>query len=631
MARFLLVFVLLAPGANRLAAAEPLPLRGITHVAFRVSDLAKSRDFYGRVLGFGEPFEFRDGDRTTVAFMKVHDRQYIELYPGLPAGEPVRLSHICLETPDIATLRRRLVDRGLQPTEIIKARAGNLLCAVKDPEGQMIEFLEYLPGSLHRNAEGRALSPARIARRLALAGVMARDEAASLAFYRDQLGLKEIWRSGRANHRRIRLQVPGERGDCIEVAVYAGRPSHREIGDMQHICLETSGAHQARELVLARGAAPEALRRGDAGNRRWQFNLWDPDQTRIELAEPRQSARPYRDRWRSVAEGVLATPVESYPFNWGEGVLMIGMMKIHQASGDPRYAGYVARWADLHVDKDIKTLLSLSDPAAKHPGYCGHWSPATAILYLSQVRRRPAYLRLAEQVNDFILRGAERSPQGALSHWTGNHQLWVDTLYMACPLLAGMGKLYKRPEWIDDAARQILLYSEALEDPATGLYYHMRDWKTGQRTNDLWARGNGWVLMSLADTLEVMDRRNRRYAALQSAAARLSEGLRRTQNRSGMWHTILDDPDSYPESSATAMFCYGLLKLARLGALPDSVRPVARRAWAALNEDYVRDGIVTGVSAGTIPKDRRFYAHVPLGSQTWGTGAYLMAGSEIFR
>jgi unsaturated rhamnogalacturonyl hydrolase len=98
-----------------------------------------------------------------------------------------------------------------------------------------------------------------------------------------------------------------------------------------------------------------------------------------------------------------------------------------------------------------------------------------------------------------------------------------------------------------------------------------------------------------------------------------------------MWHTILDDPASYPESSATSMFCYGLLKLARLGVLPDSVRPMAERAWLVLNEKYVRDGVVTGVSAGTIPKDRNFYVKVPLGSQTWGTGAYLMAGSEIFR
>jgi unsaturated rhamnogalacturonyl hydrolase len=337
------------------------------------------------------------------------------------------------------------------------------------------------------------------------------------------------------------------------------------------------------------------------------------------------------ERWRGVADRLLTTPAESYAFNWGEGVQMIGMMKIHEQIRNEAYADFVRKWADSYTQKNIRTLLSLDDPGAKHPGYCGHWSPATAILYLYQARKQPAHLRLAEQVNDFIRHGAERSPDGALSHWIGNHQLWVDTLYMACPLLAGLGRMQNQPEWIDDAAQQIILYSKALQDPKTGLFYHMRDWKTLERTDDLWARGNGWVLMSLADTIEAMDRRHKHYAALQSVASRLAEGLARTQDKDGMWHTILDDPDSYPESSATSMFCYGLLKLARLGALPDSVRPMAQRAWSVLNGKYVQDHIVTGVSAGTIPKDRNFYVNVPLGSQTWGTGAYLMAGSEVYR
>ncbi len=57
-----------------------------------------------------------------------------------------------------------------------------------------------------------------------------------------------------------------------------------------------------------------------------------------------------------------------------------------------------------------------------------------------------------------------------------------------------------------------------------------------------------------------------------------------------MWHTVLNDPQSYPEASATAMFVYGLLKLERLGAFPFKVRPMALKAWKALNENYVKDG-----------------------------------------
>lgn len=348
---------------------------------------------------------------------------------------------------------------------------------------------------------------------------------------------------------------------------------------------------------------------------------------------PLLAAEPsYLDRWRSVADRLIETPPESYPFNWGEGVQMIGLMKIAERTGEKRYLDYVERWARGFLGMNLEELLEKGDAKiGTKPGYCGHWSPATAILYLYRAREKPEYLDIAARVNRFVLERAERSPEGALGHWTGSHQLWVDTLYMACPLLAGLGRLEGKPAWIDDAANQILLYARRLQDEKTGLFYHMWDWETGQRTTDPWARGNGWAIMSLADTLEVMDRRHRHWRPLGEIAGKMAEGLAATQNPDGLWHTIMDDAKSYPEASATAMVVYGTLKLIRLGALAERHAAMARKAWAAVNERYVRDGVVTGVSAGTDPEGTEHYRTRPLGTFTWGTGAYLMAGSEIDR
>ena len=343
-------------------------------------------------------------------------------------------------------------------------------------------------------------------------------------------------------------------------------------------------------------------------------------------------ADPYRERWRSVADHLIQTPPESYPFNWGEGVQKIGLMKIYERTRDTRYLAYVEKWTALYLPRDVSELLAIGPEARKERrGYCGHWSPGTAILYLYQARKQREHLRLAEQVAGFIRDGAERGPEGALGHWQGSHQLWVDTLYMACPLLAGLGKLRRKPEYIEDAAGQILAFARRLQDEKTGLFYHMWDWQTGERSPGLWGRGNGWVLMSLADTLEPMDRKHKSYAALKEVAGKMAAGLKATQDNEGMWRTVLDDASSYQESSATSMFCYGLLKLVRGKILPPSYEDVARRAWKATNERYVNDGVVTGVSAGTGPRGPDYYKSVPVGSQTWGTGAYLMAGSEFDR
>jgi unsaturated rhamnogalacturonyl hydrolase len=236
---------------------------------------------------------------------------------------------------------------------------------------------------------------------------------------------------------------------------------------------------------------------------------------------------------------------------------------------------------------------------------------------------------MVQMITDFIRQSAERSPEGGLDHWTGSHEYWVDTLYMACPLLAKVGKIENKPAYVDDAAHQFIVHARHMQDEKTGLFYHMWDWQTGQLTPVQWGRGNGWVLMALADTMEMMDRNNSSFAELQQIALRLARGLRTVQDRNGLWHTLLIDPTSYAECSASSMFVYGLLKLVRLKVLPASYEKIALRGWQAINANYVKDGVVTGVSGSTDPHPVEVYKKIEVGTETWGTGAYLSAGSEV--
>ncbi len=342
------------------------------------------------------------------------------------------------------------------------------------------------------------------------------------------------------------------------------------------------------------------------------------------LAGGAGAREPYLDRWRSVADHLISTPPESYRFNWGEGVQMIGLMKACERARKGTYADYLEKWAAQFPVEEVNHILREGIQKETRLGYCGYWSPGTAIYYLSRARPKAEYRRQADAVISFIRKEAERSPEGALGHWQGSHQLWVDTLYMACPLYAAFGEP-------GEAARQILLYARHLRDEATGLFYHMWDWQTGERSPDLWGRGNGWVLMSIADTFDALPKSDRQYGELLSVARDMAAGLQRTQDADALWHTVLNDTKTYPECSATSMFVYGLLKLVRLSVLPVSERAAALRAWRAVNERFVHDGIVTGVSAGTDPGNAAHYNARPVGVQTWGTGAYLMAGSEVER
>ena len=334
----------------------------------------------------------------------------------------------------------------------------------------------------------------------------------------------------------------------------------------------------------------------------------------------------YREKWVSVADRLITVTPERFAYNWGEGVQQIGLMKVYERTKHARYLDWMKRWTALYEGKDIRELLNIQEKpwGGEHSAYCGHWSPATAILLLDRAAPKARYREIAEATAEFIAKQAERSPEGGLGHWKGSHQLWVDTLYMACPLLSLLG----RKEYVADSAAQIVVYAKHLQDADTGLFYHMWDWETGQRTPGPWGRGNGWVIMSIADTMEAL---GGKHAGLKKVLDAQVRGLEKTQDADGFWHTVMDDGGSYPECSATSMVVYGVLKLVRLGVLPQGKAGMAMKAWKAVNVRYVKDGLVTGVSTGTVPKGREYYRKLKAGTETWGTGAYLLAGSEVDR
>ena len=337
-----------------------------------------------------------------------------------------------------------------------------------------------------------------------------------------------------------------------------------------------------------------------------------------------------RDRWISVADRLIATAPESYPIDWGEGVQMCGLMQAYARTRDERYADFVAKWADFHLPKGVEQWLG-NQEGSDRKGYCGRWVCGTALAYLCEARGNPAYLEGAEKMAGFVHAGATRGPEGELGHWLGNYQIWVDTLNMACPLLSRLTARGRHPEYLDDAVNQLLVAERHMRDGKTGLFYHMWDWQFDRTSGVLWGRGNGWVLMSLADIFEFLPRSHPQYRRLRQFTEQYANALAAVQDREGLWHTVMDDPQSYAECSATTMLAYGMFKLARLGVLPARYREGARRAWSAVNERWVRDGLVIGVSAGTNPADREAYRTRPVGTYTWGTGAYLMAGSEAER
>jgi rhamnogalacturonyl hydrolase YesR/catechol 2,3-dioxygenase-like lactoylglutathione lyase family enzyme len=182
---------------------------GIAHVALRVADLEPTRAFYNR-LGFEQFYEVKQGDKTTQAFLKVNDRQFIELYPRTDPSQPLGLMHVCYESSDLEALHAELVKRGADVSAVRKAGAGNLLMTLKDPEGETVEYTQYMSGSRHFEDRGKHLGANRVATMMLGARSVAQDVPAIRRFYIEKLGFTET--------SPIRLRMPGDSGQEFDLA-----------------------------------------------------------------------------------------------------------------------------------------------------------------------------------------------------------------------------------------------------------------------------------------------------------------------------------------------------------------------------------------------------------------------------
>jgi len=278
-------------GAQEQSSAPMRPMiTGVAHIAFQVSDLAKAREFYGELLGYEEPFQIRNQDGSlALTYFKVNERQYIEIFPGLPPDKDDRLLHIAFETTDLEALRVYLLSKGLKaPEKVNQGRDGNLNFTIADPDGHRVEFVQYREGSLHRKAKGRYVSSRRISDRILHVGVTVADQAAADRFYKDILGFSEIWRGGRdeASLNWINMKVP-EGTDYLEYMLVTAAPTRQQLGTLHHVALLVPDIQKALETARERSGDPASVRAPQVGrNRRWQLNLFDPDGSRAELMEP---------------------------------------------------------------------------------------------------------------------------------------------------------------------------------------------------------------------------------------------------------------------------------------------------------------------------------------------------------
>jgi lactoylglutathione lyase len=275
---------------------------GVAHMAIYVKDLARARQFYEDFLGFAEPFTLpkKGGEPgVRIAFVKVNDHQYIEIFNEADRGEG-KLNHLSVYTDSADRMRDYLVAHGIEPIgnaatgPVPKGQTGNKNFNVKDPDGHIVEIVEYQPDSWTARHAGKDMPPTRISESIMHVGFLVGDLEKAAGFYGGLLGFTETWRGG-ANPSAlswVNMRVPDGQ-DYVEFMLYSKLPAPEGRGTKNHISLMVPDAEKA--LAELKRRAARGLYTAPAGkemviqtgvNRKRQINLYDPDGTRIELMEP---------------------------------------------------------------------------------------------------------------------------------------------------------------------------------------------------------------------------------------------------------------------------------------------------------------------------------------------------------
>jgi unsaturated rhamnogalacturonyl hydrolase len=263
---------------------------------------------------------------------------------------------------------------------------------------------------------------------------------------------------------------------------------------------------------------------------------------------------------------------------------------------------------------------------------CGAMSAALADVNI--LARKKEYQDYLEKATNFITNKQVRLNDGTFVRPEPRKMtLWADDLYMSVPFLSRMGKLTGDMKYFDDAIKQVKNFTKYLYDPATGLFYHC--WYSDVQLNGVshWGRCNGWIMLAQTELLNNLPANHPEKKNLIKLLLKQIAGVSRWQDTTGLWHQVLDKPDSYLETSCTAMFVYSIARAVNEGWIDKSYLSVAVNGWNGLKTKIQPDGKVQDICIGTgIEDNLLFYYNRPTElNDLHGLGAVILAGTEMIK
>ena len=315
-------------------------------------------------------------------------------------------------------------------------------------------------------------------------------------------------------------------------------------------------------------------------------------------------------------------------WDWPHGIGLFGLWKQYTYTNNDEILSFLCKWYEGRIKIGLP------------PRNVNTVAPFLTLAFLYEKAPNDEWKNIMVELATWIMEEMPRTPEGGIQHKHAeldNHgDLWDDTLFMTCLFLAKAGNVFDRQDWVDEAVYQVLLHMKYLIDNKTGLWFHAYSFDNNDNyANALWGRGNCWITVFIPEFIDIVQPSKPVKLMLINALEKQIKALVKYQDESGLWHTLITDPSSYLESSATAGFCAGMIKAVRMGYISKDYLVSAKKALSALYEEIDEDGTVQHVSYGTnVGRDLDHYRNIPIRPMQYGQGLTMIAiieGNEVFK
>lgn len=336
-------------------------------------------------------------------------------------------------------------------------------------------------------------------------------------------------------------------------------------------------------------------------------------------------------------------PPSKFKFDWSQATLMKGLVIYRDSDFGDENGDLIS-----YFDRCLKMTADIESGIHPNVVSMGH-----LLSYMARntgsVEYEQRAMKIYEDYKDVI-----RAENGAISHRPDIVELWDDTIYMVGLFLMEMYQLTGEDKYIDEFVLQLKTHHEVLYRSEFGLWVHgwyqdvpSSSWfgdfgpenNPSQTSNEYWGRGNGWLMIALADALEITPEASGNYDIMKDIFLELVSSLPKLQDeKTGHWYQLparKGEEGNWIDSSCTSMFGYAIQKGLRLGILDKAVyAPVADKAYEGLVRYSIKEldngyATSTNVCEGTVIGNKEYYyGRDRQDGKECALGTFIMFGVE---